>query len=105
MLIAALNTLLERKLIDITGRAETLGSPFTYGTTKEFLKYFGINKVPEDLPRLSELEELVSSQSLIRRLPLQVKLLIWSNLMKALKNPIQIKLLWTCLNSITFTAL
>ena len=37
-----LNTLLEKNLITITGRAETIGRPLLYGTTTEFLKYFGL---------------------------------------------------------------
>ena len=36
-----LNTLLEKSLVSITGRAETIGRPLLYGTTNEFLKYFG----------------------------------------------------------------
>ncbi len=60
-----MKTLLEKKLIDISGKAESVGSPFTYSTTKEFLKYFGINKVPDDLPRLSELEDLIHAQALV----------------------------------------
>lgn len=52
------HTLLERKLITIAGRAEGAGRPLLYKTTKEFLRYFGINDI-SDLPKPRELEELL----------------------------------------------
>lgn len=60
-----LKSLLDRKLIALGGRAETLGNPFQYITTREFLIYFGINKIPEDLPRLHELEDLIRAGELL----------------------------------------
>lgn len=60
-----IDTLLSRRLIDFAGRAPTLGNPFQFKTTREFLVYFGINKVPDDLPRLHELEEIVRANELI----------------------------------------
>ncbi|MCB0748302.1 MAG: SMC-Scp complex subunit ScpB, partial [Ignavibacteriae bacterium] len=45
-----INTLLEKSLVTIKGRAETMGRPLIYGTTMEFLQYFGLNKI-SDLPR------------------------------------------------------
>lgn len=53
-----LRTLLERELVTITGRAETVGRPLLYGTTREFLKHFGLNDVT-DLPRPREIEEIL----------------------------------------------
>lgn len=53
-----LHNLLEKNMITIVGRAETVGKPLQYGTTDEFLKFFGLNKL-EDLPKMSEIEELV----------------------------------------------
>src|SRR5690606_18548750 len=44
----------ERRLIDVVGRAETLGRPLLYGTTRTFLEHFGFQSV-EDLPRPEEL--------------------------------------------------
>ncbi|MEX2116930.1 MAG: SMC-Scp complex subunit ScpB, partial [Bacteroidota bacterium] len=38
-----LKTLLEKELLTIVGRAETVGRPLLYGTTREFLKHFGLN--------------------------------------------------------------
>ncbi|MES1242219.1 MAG: SMC-Scp complex subunit ScpB [Acidobacteriota bacterium] len=51
-----LKTLLERRLVRITGRKEVVGKPFLYGTTKEFLVHFGLNTL-KDLPPLEEFEE------------------------------------------------
>lgn len=53
-------TLLERNLITITGRSEHVGHALLYGTTPEFLRYFGINNIT-DLPKPRELEELLGS--------------------------------------------
>jgi len=53
-----LKTLLEKEMIAITGRAETVGRPLLYGTTKEFLKHFGLNDVT-GLPRPREIEEIL----------------------------------------------
>jgi len=44
-----LRSLLERRLIAITGRAEEVGRPMLYGTTRRFLEVFGIASV-RDLP-------------------------------------------------------
>lgn len=56
-----LKTLLERKLITISGRAEGPGRPLLYKTTKEFLRYFGINSIDE-LPKPREIEELLEEK-------------------------------------------
>ena len=61
----ALKKLLEKKLVAVSGRTDTPGRPLTYGTTRDFLEYFGINKIPDDLPRLAEFEELVQSKALL----------------------------------------
>lgn len=47
--IAALETLLEKRLIKVVGRKETVGRPLMYGTTMEFLRHFGLRSL-EDLP-------------------------------------------------------
>ncbi len=56
-----LGTLLERGLIRITGRSDALGRPLLYGTTKKFLRYFGLN-VLSDLPKPKEIEELLQQE-------------------------------------------
>lgn len=43
----ALKTLLEKRLIKIVGKKELPGRPFLYGTTKEFLRVFGISSLNE----------------------------------------------------------
>lgn len=51
-----LRTLLERRLIRISGRKEVVGSPFLYATTRDFLLHFGLRSLSE-LPPLEEFEE------------------------------------------------
>ena len=55
-------TLMERKLITISGRGEGPGKPLLYKTTREFLRYMGINDL-SDLPKPREIEELFKEQS------------------------------------------
>jgi segregation and condensation protein B len=52
-----MQTLLERGLIEQVGRAEVIGHPMTYGTTKLFLEYFGLRSLDE-LPAADELRRL-----------------------------------------------
>ncbi|MBI3298776.1 MAG: SMC-Scp complex subunit ScpB [Elusimicrobia bacterium] len=47
--IAALETLLEKALLKVVGRRETVGRPLLYGTTPEFLRHFGLRSIA-DLP-------------------------------------------------------
>ena len=61
-----LNTLLEKNLITIKGRAETVGRPLLYGTTNEFLKYFGLNNL-SDLPKPREIEEIMNDDDFIEQ--------------------------------------
>ena len=51
--IAALETLLEKRLIKVVGRKETVGRPLMYGTTTDFLRHFGLRGL-EDLPPLDD---------------------------------------------------
>lgn len=59
-----MNTLLEKNLITIKGRAETIGRPLLYVTTDEFLKYFGLNKI-SDLPKPREVDEIMKDEDFI----------------------------------------
>jgi len=61
-----LNTLLEKNLITISGRTETVGRPLLYSTTDEFLKYFGLNKLG-DLPKPREIEEIMNDEDFIEQ--------------------------------------
>src|SRR5215471_7547457 len=58
---AVLATLLERNLITIRGRSKVVGRPLLYGTTPEFLDYFGLKDLSE-LPRPEELRSLVAAR-------------------------------------------
>ncbi|WP_028783088.1 SMC-Scp complex subunit ScpB [Thalassobacillus devorans] len=49
----AIQTLTSRSLIQEVGRKEGIGRPILYGTTKDFLTYFGINSL-EEIPPLPE---------------------------------------------------
>lgn len=50
-----LRSLLERRLLEIKGRAEELGRPLMYGTGKPFLDAFGLGSL-RDLPTATELQ-------------------------------------------------
>lgn len=43
----AVQKLLDKGLIEITGKAETIGRPMLYGTTMKFMEYFGISDLVE----------------------------------------------------------
>jgi segregation and condensation protein B len=58
---AVLATLLERNLVTIRGRSKVVGRPLLYGTTHEFLDYFGLRDLTE-LPRPEELRALVAAR-------------------------------------------
>lgn len=48
--------LMKRNLVKPVGRKDLPGRPLAYGTTDEFLRFFGLNKL-SDLPKLSEIKE------------------------------------------------
>lgn len=52
----AITGLLKAGLIEVVGRKETVGRPFLYGTTDEFLKKFGLTSL-DDLPDAAEVLE------------------------------------------------
>jgi segregation and condensation protein B len=45
----AVQKLLDKGLIEIKGKAETIGRPMLYGTSPKFMEYFGINDL-SDMP-------------------------------------------------------
>lgn len=49
-----LRALIDRRFVTITGRAEELGRPILYGTTRRFLEAFGLSSL-KDLPTVEEL--------------------------------------------------
>jgi len=50
-----LRGLMERQLVKIVGRAEEIGRPMLYGTTKHFLEVFGLTEL-KDLPKADQLK-------------------------------------------------
>lgn len=48
--------LLEKELITILGRGETIGKPLLYGTSDKFMDYFGLKSI-KDLPVLKDFED------------------------------------------------
>ena len=51
---SVVRTLLSKGLIEELGRAETMGKPILYGTTEDFLHYFGLESISE-LPEITNL--------------------------------------------------
>ncbi len=43
----AVQKLLEKELVEIKGKSESIGRPILYGTNKKFMDYFGINDLKE----------------------------------------------------------
>lgn len=50
-----LRALMDKHLVKVVGRAEELGRPMLYGTTKQFLEVFGLGSL-KDLPQADELK-------------------------------------------------
>jgi segregation and condensation protein B len=53
-----IRTLMEYNLVKIVGRAEDVGRPMLYGTSKHFLEVFGLSSL-KDLPKADQLKEPV----------------------------------------------
>ena len=56
----AIQKLLEKELVAIAGRAETVGKPLLYAVTDRFMDYFGIKSL-EDLPQPKDFQQPKSS--------------------------------------------
>jgi len=48
-----IRNLIERDLIEVSGKLETIGTPYIYATTETFLKGFGFESI-EDLPKIND---------------------------------------------------
>jgi len=70
---ASVRTLVNRELIEVVGRGETVGKPLLYGTTREFLRYFGLNDI-EDLPGADELASMFDGTEVKETSPDQLSL-------------------------------
>jgi segregation and condensation protein B len=57
----AIKTLLERRLVFMSGRSEKPGKPLLYSTTRDFLIYFGLKSL-DDMPKIEEFEALAKEK-------------------------------------------
>jgi segregation and condensation protein B len=57
------NKLMEYGLIIEKGRMETIGKPIIFGTSQEFLKYFGFSTI-KDIPELQQIPEKETTQEI-----------------------------------------
>ncbi len=57
---ASIKSLLEKKMIRILGKKRVVGNPLLYGTSRQFLIHFGLNRL-EDLPSIDEFEQFLGS--------------------------------------------
>ena len=55
-----IKTLLEKELITIKGRDQSIGKPLLYGTSQKFLEAFGIDSI-SDLPNLKDIDGIAGS--------------------------------------------
>ncbi len=56
-----LGTLVERRLVKVTGRKPVIGRPFLYATTREFLDRFGLKDLT-DLPKVEDMAEALGME-------------------------------------------
>lgn len=57
----SIQKLLDKGIIEIKGKADTIGKPMLYGTNKKFMEYFGINSLDE-LPELKDFQPMPSNE-------------------------------------------
>lgn len=69
--------LMEKALIEVSGRADSPGKPLLYKTSRHFLKHFGLNSV-QDLPKPREIEEILKDDDMAehRQLLLERQLML-----------------------------
>ncbi|MBU1091014.1 MAG: SMC-Scp complex subunit ScpB, partial [Candidatus Omnitrophica bacterium] len=58
-----MKNLVDKSLIRISGRKKAPGSPYVFGTTRQFLEYFGLNSL-EELPKVEDFKALAESKNL-----------------------------------------
>ena len=71
----AMNSLIDKGLIEACGRLDAPGRPMIYMTTEKFLRVFGINSL-EDLPQTESLEDLAKNEAegiIVESLPIKEK--------------------------------
>jgi segregation and condensation protein B len=64
-----MRNLMERRLVKIVGKKDVAGKPMMYGTTPEFLQYFGLSDLSA-LPTLKEFQELEAGEEVMEEVPL-----------------------------------
>jgi segregation and condensation protein B len=64
-----MRNLMERRLVKIVGKKDVPGKPMMYGTTLEFLQYFGLKDLSA-LPTLKEFQELEAGEEVMEEVPL-----------------------------------
>ncbi len=52
---SVINSLLSKGLIEVVGRLDTIGRPIIYGTSKDFLEFFGLDSI-KDLPKPEDIK-------------------------------------------------
>ena len=70
---ASVRTLQNRDLIEIKGFGDSVGKPRLYGTTMEFLRYFGLKDI-KDLPGADELASMFDGTEIEKPVPEQLTL-------------------------------
>ena len=68
---ASIRTLQNRDLIEVTGRSDSPGKPMLYGTTMEFMRYFGLKDI-KDLPGADELASMFDGTEMEESVPEQL---------------------------------
>ncbi len=63
-----LRNLMERRLVKVAGKKDVPGKPWLYGTSLEFLQYFGLKDLAA-LPTLKEFQELEGSENVMEEFP------------------------------------
>lgn len=65
-----MRNLMERRLVKIVGKKDVPGKPLMYGTTPEFLQYFGLKDLSA-LPTLKEFQELEAGEEIMEEVPVE----------------------------------
>ncbi len=63
-----MRNLMERRLVKIVGKKDVPGKPMMYGTSPEFLQYFGLKDLSA-LPTLKEFQELEAGEEIMEEVP------------------------------------
>jgi segregation and condensation protein B len=64
-----MRNLMERRLVKIVGKKDVPGKPMMYGTSLEFLQYFGLKDLSA-LPKLKEFQELEAAEDVMEEVSL-----------------------------------